>query len=198
MARDFQISGPAMVSVKAGSASQIASLTQLGLSDAPIKVTPRFFHEPLNVDSWGARYVPADYQVFIADVEISMTLIHVDRTVLQVCLALAAGNPLIATEGFMAVAGTRLGNNTARFAATNCYIGLNITSPIQGLPWRFLYAFLTGAQEFPLGTEKSIFNLSWKAIPYTNDPWGGGTAQPSTSASLGAAGAILWDHTPDS
>ena len=125
--------------------------------------------------------------LFRSDVTVTMNLIHVDRAVLDVCLQEAMGGA--AAVGALVRAGTRLGGNNARFAAGNHFISLNISSPITNKPWRFPYAFMTGpAAQFPLGTEKSVFVIQWRAIPYTQDPW---------NAGLGSAGAIIWDHTSD-
>ena len=82
-----------------------------------------------------------------------------------------------------------MGGNVARFAAGNNFIGLNLTSPVASKPWRFYFAYLVAPPAtFPLGTEKSIIGLQWRAIPFTVDPWQGGS---------GALGQILWDHVLD-
>jgi hypothetical protein len=98
----------------------------------------------------------------------------------------------------MARAEARMGNNAARFAAGNNYIGLNISNPVGGIPYRFFYTYLAEPPfEHPMGTEKSIFSLNWRAIPYTQDPYGGGAAQPNTVPGFGALGALLYDHNLD-
>ncbi len=186
MARDFFINGETMVSVNGNvnAPGGIANLTQLGLSDAPIRVTQEYRHKDINVDAWGE--VPVDKQFMLAQARIQMTLIHIDVPVLDACIQEAMG--VAAVPGQMARAGTRMGNNQVRFAATNHYIGLNLYSPIGNKPYRFYYAYLDGSVEFPLGTEKSIWTLNWVAIPYTQDPWNGG---------VGAQGAVLWDNILD-
>lgn len=198
MARDYQINGATMVSVKGRSDSLIGSLTQLGLPFSPIRVSPTFAQKPITLDAWGG-IVPNEIQAMLAAVTITMDLIHFDRTVIDLCMIESMGGaPAI---GSTAAAGVRLGNNLPRFAASttadangiirsgNHFIGLNLSSPVGLKPWRFYSAYLTGSPiEFPLGTEKSVVQMVWQAIAYTPDPWNGG---------LGAAGAIIWDHVLD-
>lgn len=191
-----------MVSVKGYSGSTIGSLTQLGLAQNGIAIRLNFKHRDINVDAQGPE-VPVDVQCFLADAQISMQLVHVDvnvlDTVLQHSMGIAATGELV---GQMPHAGQRMGQGaisagpTARFG--NNYIGLNLSSPIGGKPWRFYYTYLTGTPfEQPIGTERSIFTLNWRAIPYTNDPWGGGSAQAGTAAGTGALGAYLFDRVLD-
>lgn len=186
MARDFFINGESMVSVKGAAGTSINPLIQLGLSDGPIRVSLDFRHRDIQVDAWGNE-IPPEVQFMLAAATITMTLVHFDRDVLDVCVQESFGGA--AAPGFLTRAGSRLGNNAARFAATNHYIGLNILSPVAAKPWRFYFTYLTGTPvEFPLGTEKSLVQLTWRAIPYTQDPWNGG---------LGALGSPLWDYTLD-
>lgn len=186
MARDFYINGESMVTVKGRSDSAIGSLSQLGLSADPIVVTCNFQHQDINVDAWGKA--PADVQWMLADAMISMTLVHFDMTVLRTCVLLSMGGA--SNEGQVGRAGTRMGGNYARFAAGNNYIGLNIASPVVALPWRFYFAYLANNPiTFPLGTERSLVRLTWRAVPYVTDPWNGG---------LGATNAYIWDRTADS
>ena len=190
MARDFFISGECLVTVKGRSDSAIAALSQLGLPLADIRVTPNFRHRDINVDAWGEA--PADVQWLLADLNVRMALLHIDRAVLDVCLSLSMGGGQ-ALVGQFARAGTRLGNNLPRFAPGNNYIGLNLSSPIAGKPWRFGFAYLTGPpMEFPLGVEKSVVTLNWRVVPYTQDPAG-----IIAGLIFGANGYALWDHIND-
>lgn len=200
MARDFHINGESMVFVKGAAGTLIASLTQLGLADSPIVVTPRSHYADINVDAWGGREVPVDVQYKLSDITVQINLIHYDREVLRTCLQLSMGGGLIpgGIDGALGRTGTRLGGGVGRFAAGNSYIGLNIASPVDGLPWRFYYAYLAdNPATYPLGAEKSVVQTVWRVVPYTNDPWGGGTAQPNTVAGTGSAGAVLFDHVLD-
>ncbi len=194
MSRDFQIPGPAMVTVKGRSDSVVGSLQQLGLSEGPIRVNMNFVHSDLQVNAWSAMGVPVDIQWMLGSVNISMNLIHFDPAILQTCITESmAGAPTFGTTGR---GGQRLGNGLARFAPAgaitgwgNHYIGLNISSPMTALPYRFLFSYLTSQPaEFNLGTEKQIVVLNWRAIPYSQDPWNGG---------LASYGAQIFDNTPD-
>lgn len=186
MARDFYINGPALVQVKGNVNTAIAQLSQLGLSDGPIPVSPKLYHKDINVDAWGET--PADVQWMLGELNLRFTLIHVDLAVLEACVQEAMGGA--AALGQFAKAGTRMGGNNARFAAGNHYVGLNITSPDGARPWRFYYAYLADNPfDWPLGTEKSVISVNWRVVGYVQDPWGGGQ---------GAQNYTLWDRTPDS
>lgn len=175
MARAFFINGESLVLVKGASDTGIASLSQLGLAADPVRITPVFRHRDINVDAWGES--PADVQWMLAEVQVTMTLIHFDRSVLDVCLALSMGGGQT-TVGQVARAGRLLGNNTPLLLPGNKYIVLQITSPVGGVPWQFNASYLTNPpMEFPLGVEKSMVPLNWRVIPYPG---------PSTSIPLGS------------
>ncbi len=195
MSRDFYVNGESMVFVKGQAGTGIATLQQLGLCDSPIRITLNTRYLDIITDSWGPQ-LPVDVQYFLSDALIQMTLVHFDPTILAVCINESqASVPFV---GFVGRAGTRMGNNRARFAVGNSFIGLNIASPVQGTPWRFYYAYLVGPPfTWPLGTERSLVTLNWRAIAYTNDPWGGGTAQPNGAAGTGSYQAVLFDNTLD-
>lgn len=200
MSRDIAINGEAMVSVKGRSDSSIANLTQLGLAVDAVRLSFEYVQDPIIVDAYGPQ-IPMDLQVNLASVYISMTLVHYDRDVLAFCVQESFGGG--STEGSLVRAGQRMGNNLPRFAPGgvngNHYIGLNIFAPVSGIPWRFWYAYLTAQPtEIPLGTQRSLVSMTWRAIPYTQDPWGGSASQPGTTAGGGATGAIIFDHTLDS
>lgn len=189
MARDFQIPGECLVYVKGRADSGIGALQELGLADGPINVSLKFNHEDIKVDAWGQA--PPETQWMLAEATVSMNLVHFDPSILDICIMESmAGAPAI---GQMRRAGARMGNNLARFAAGgalgNHYIGLNLTAPVSLKPWCFYYSFLAqNPATYPMGTQKQVAQLQWRVIPYTQDPWGGGT---------GANGTVLWSHTLD-
>lgn len=191
MSRDFYINGESLIRVRSRSDSAIGTIQELGLTEGPIRISPTYRHKDINVDAWGGE-IPAEVQFMLAECTISLSLIHFDVSILATCQALSKGflptaNPLT-QDGTFARAGQRLGNNTARFLPGNNYIGLNITSPVSAYPWRFLNTYITNPLDWPLGTEKSVLTVNFRCIPYTQDPYGGGT---------GAYGYILWDHLTD-
>lgn len=195
MGRAYFLNGPTMVYVKGRTDSGIANLTELGLSEGPIRVSLDFRHEPINVDAWGSQ-IPPELQAMLAGCSVQMNLINIDRSVLDVCIQLSmAGAPAI---GALPSAGQLMGNNQDRFApslvspatgqlAGNNYIGLNLSSPVAGKPWRFFYSYLTNP-DTNLGTEKSLWNLNWAVIPYNVNLYNGG---------LGSYGQLLWDYIGD-
>lgn len=196
MSRSFQIPGECMVLVKGNVNSSIASLSQLGLSEDSVNVSYSYKFTDIKVNAWGNGSVPPEEQCFLAEVTVSMGLVHFDPVVLAECVRLGlAGAPV---EGQMPRTGALMGNGAARFAAGNNYIGLNLTSPVANLPYRFWYARLANDPfKAPMGTERQVVSLNWRIIAYSNDPWGGGTAQPNTVAGTGSLGAVLWDHVLD-
>jgi hypothetical protein len=189
MARDFQITGECLVYVKGRADSAIGALCELGLADGPINVSLKFNHEDIKVDAWGNA--PPEIQWMLAEATVSMNLVHFDQDILDAVVNESmAGAPAF---GQMRRAGARMGNNKARFAAGgsdgNHFIGLNLTAPVNSKPWRFYYAFLAQSPAvFPMGVQKQVAQLQWRVVPYTQDPWGGGT---------GAQGSILWDRVLD-
>jgi hypothetical protein len=152
-----------------------------------VRVTPR--HRDINVEAWGDA--PAEVQMMLAEANLVTNLIHVDENILETCLEESLCG---AAFGGLPQTGQRLGNNLPRFASSlgipgngNHYIGLNLTSPVLLRPWRFLYAYITDF-EYPLGAEKTVATVSWRVIPYTQDPYNSG---------LAAQGQQLWDRTLD-
>lgn len=172
-----------MVVVVGPSGSAIAGAAQLGLAPDPIQVTLNEHSKPLIVDAYGQDNT-IDEQVFGGDALINMTLIHFSAIALSECTRLAwASAP---TEGTLGRAGFRRGNGVALGAAGSSFINLNIASPIAGLPYNFPAAWLAERPVvIPLGTEKSMVRLTWKACAYSIDPWNGGT---------GSLGAVLYNR----
>jgi hypothetical protein len=186
MTRTIYVNGEAMVYVKGMQGSAIASLSELGLAEDQIAMTFRPVHEDVIVNAHG-KAIGTDIQTYLEDCLITMTLVHFDPTILAECERLSKGAPNAA--GTVARAGTLLGKGLARFAATNCFIGLNIASPVGSIPFRFYFAYMTGpAYTFPVGTERTKTTVNWRAIPYQADPWGGG---------LGALNQPLYDSVMD-
>lgn len=180
-----------MVLVKGMAGSTIATISELGLPQQQIPVTPEIFDDDIKLEAWGEA--PADVQIMLGTVSLSIILAHFDANVLAECVRLSMAAP---AEGQLPNTGQRMGNNLARFAAGNRWIGLNLSAPVSGTPWRFFYAKLTGQPySWPLGAKRSYVMTNWKVIPYTQDPYGGitGTAGAGTTAQ----GLALWDHTLD-
>jgi hypothetical protein len=189
MARDLFINGPTLVTVKGCPATGIATMQELGLSDNPIRMQFNTRHMDVHVDAYGGE-VPFEIQSKLTDVIIDMTLMHVDYTILEVCLAESMGGLGAVGPGVLPVAGQRLGNNVGRFSTSWHFIELGLTSPVGLIPWRFSNCYLTGQPyEIPLGTERSIMKMQWRCIPYAVDPYAAGGVY--------GGGTLLyqmWDH----
>ncbi len=192
MARDFIINGPCLVRVRGRSDSGIGAISELGLTGEQIHCSPRFRYRDLNVEAWGD--VAVDVQMMLAEVIVTMDLIHFDRTILAWCIQESMAS---SAEGRLPLTGMRLGNNSARFTpsngnvlAGNRLMSLNLSSPVLTLPWRFPTSYIMDP-DFPQGAEKSVVRCQWRVIPFAQDPYNGAGNGPGTAAQ----DVILWDHT---
>lgn len=159
MARDYFINGETLVTVDG---------TELGVCSDPIVVSVVNNHLDINVDAFG-RGVPMQ-QYLIGEASIGMSLVHFDRGVLDTALRKSHAG---ATVGVMPRAGTLM---------SGFYMALRMSSPQASKPWRFPTAYITNENQYPLGTERSLAVLTWRALPIVADP-------------QTALGAILWDYT---
>ena len=186
MARDFYVNGETMCSVKGNSSSSISAISQLGLCTDQVSISFQNNHQGIQVNTFWD--IPPEYQYALGEATITTNLVHFDYTVYKECLRLSAGGaPAV---GQMPRAGSRMGGGVARFAPGWNFISLNFSAPVGGQPLNFYNCMLTGpAASFPLGNERSIVQLQWKACLYQADPWGGGT---------GALGAVLYTFSNDS
>jgi hypothetical protein len=199
--RDILINGESMVTVKGGahlilSGTLVATLSQLGLSSKEITITPYFVHKDMIVDDFGAD-APADVQWKMAFARIRIPFIHVDKTVLGICVGESMGGSV---EGTCGPSGTPLGGGWPVFSSGNHLISLNIASPQLQYPWRFRATYMEGQPyEFPVGTNASIVMTNWRAIPYQPFLLNGiGTSGSSiVGVEILSSGAVLWDRTPD-
>lgn len=184
MGRAYYVNGESMIYVKGPSGGAIAALSELGLAEGPISISFENQHEDVKVDAWGNA--PPDIQYFLGTATISMALVHFDPAILSECqqLAMAGG---AGTEGMLPHAGTLMGGGVALYQPGNSFLSLNIASPVQGAPYQFPAAYLMNSPSpYPLGTERSVVQLTFRATPYTEDPWNNGQ---------GAQGAVLWTRT---
>ena len=200
MGRSFVIPGEAMVEVKGNGALCLSGaapngqLCQLGLSVDEIRVIPSFVHHDIRADDYGTE-IPAEIMWMLADVRISMLLNHVDQFVLDAVLAesMAGGveqDQDLGWAGYMAPAGTLMGGNRALHTPGNHYTSLNIRTPVQGYPWNFPAAYLTGPPiEIPLGVNVSQYRLNWRAIPYSY--------YVSVDSEIRSSGVPLWTRVLD-
>lgn len=186
MTRQINVNGESLILVKGASNTSIANLAELGLAEAAITLTPEFNHDGVTVDAWG-KGTP-EVQYMLAAVNISFTLVHYDPDILDVCIGLSMGGGSII--GQTGRAGTLMGGGVARFSPGWLYVSLNITSPVQAKPWNFLNCYMQNPpMSIGLGTERSLPQINFRCVPYTQDPYQGG---------VGATDWPLWRHVLDS
>lgn len=189
MARDYQVAGEVMVTVRGPAGSAIASTQQLGLASDSISLAFEFKKHEIQVDAWG-KEIPPEIQTRLAAVTINMTLVHFDRAIMDECWRLSMGGAAGlggSTVGTVARAGSRLANNANLFAATNNLITVGLSAPIQPTrTWKFPTCYMTAPPvSYPIGTEKTLVTTAFRAFPYPpgGDPWQGGA---------GATNVVLW------
>ena len=182
------------------------SVHQLGLAVEAIKVTPTFRHLDVHTDDYG-HDIPPEVLWHLADARIDMTLVHYDDSLLDECVLESMGGfddtAPGAVAGVYAGAGLPLGGGVQRWSAGNHYITVYLSSPVQQVPWRFRTCYLEQQPfVYPLGTERSMVQLRWRAIAYgfqsaTTEQTGSDNGQPiftTTISEITSAGKILWDY----
>ncbi len=211
MSRKFVINGECFVQVKGnGAIAELAknppdplvgSLQDLGLTTESVTIIPRFSHYAVKADDFGPD-VPAEILWNLAEVRISMTLVHYDDFVLDAVIAESmcggVGDGPIGVVGWagqMMPAGTPMGGNKPLYTSGNHYIGLNISSPILGFPWRFPATYLASQPVvIPLGTRRSEVQLNWRAIPYQ---FYSGDNKTQPLVEIVSSGVELWTRKAD-
>lgn len=177
--------GPTIVQVKGHAGTSISSLTTLGNAEGQVTWSPRFYHDDVIVGGTYGPNVPVDCQFMLADALITMDLVYYDQDALDACIQ--ESNAGATAFGTMPRAGTLMGGQFTRFTSGNHFIGLNLTSPVESKPMRFLAAYLTGQPlNYPIGPARSIVHLNWRAIPY-----------PAGNILSGSATISLFDRTLD-
>lgn len=207
MARDFQVNGESLVRVQFGAHITGTSLTSgagdLGLASEPITVTPTFFHRDILTDDFGPN-VPAEVMWNLATVTIRMKLVHfdLDNLIFAYGESMAGGVPQGGPfpgdpiDGRLAPAGSLLGNGIALLSSGCHYVGLLIQSPVLGLPWHFPSAHMVGQPFiFPLGTEKTVADVTFRAITYVPlTSVGVHTSGTPGFKEISSSGVTLWDR----
>lgn len=204
MARQFVINGETLVSVwildPTVNDPTTYVMAELGLAEKNVTIIPKYYHKDINVDDFGPN-VPADVLAMIAECQIGMTLVNFDTEVLNKCLSESIGG---GTAGTMPGAGIPMGATKPLYTKGNHYIGLYLQSPILEQPWYFPATYMPNPpMEFPIGTEKTLVKLTWRAIPYvvpdpnTNSLSTGGPTSLviNTFGDVQSSGAILWQRS---
>lgn len=195
MARSIYVNGETLVEVKGGvhlSGGPIGVLSELGLAEGQIAITPQINFRDVYVNDFGPD-VPADVLTMLSSVKISMTLVNYDSHVLNICMdesmggfgrqeaavppEISVGGTFSWYGGAMPGAGTPLGGLKRIFDSGWHYISLNLTigdENFTGDQWTFPKCYLSKMPvEIPIGNEYSKVKLEWTAIPYY-DPYQSG------------------------
>jgi hypothetical protein len=202
MTRQFVLNGETIAEVRGGvhmSGAAIGVMSELGLSVGQVTIEPQINFKSVYVNDFGPD-VPPDVLTMLSSVKISMTLIHYDPEVLDICIGESMGNSIPnlvensdAEGGFvqyvggtLAGAGTPLGGLKRIFDSGWHYISLNLSSQVLGQPWTFPKCYLNRQPvKIPIGTELSQVYMEWTALPYF-DPYmsGNGGFGPATAGVL--------------
>lgn len=123
---------------------------ELGYSLDSIKIIPIFYHQDIHTDDFGSS-VPALILGMLAEVRIEMQLVYYDTTTLYLAW-MDSGNE--ESFGKFAGAGKIITGKELKIEGAN-----------SDLNWTFPKAFLTERPlEYPLGNERSIVRLTWRAV----------------------------------
>lgn len=205
MARDFQIDGECLASVRLGAhisvSGSLSGIAEFGLTQKEVIVLPTFYHADLIVDDFGPN-VPPELLWMIAEVRIFMTIIHYDESLFDQLMNEAMCG---SADGTLVGAGAPMGANKVLYASGNHLVGLSLTSPVLGKPWLFPATYITGQPlEIPMGTRRKVLRINWRAIPYTTPPGqsvlvtsGSQAASSGNTPSFGLAssGVQLWKRS---
>jgi hypothetical protein len=215
MARDLYIQGPVLVKVRGTGALAAEeggeeTTHELGLTLGPVRVVPNLVHRDIRVDDFGPD-IPAEIMSTLADAQIHMTLVHFDDDVLDKCIANSMGGQYRASGfsdtlvgGVFAGAGSLLGNGKQVGEPGNNFITLILTTTNASAlnvvaPYRFPTAYIcANPLDIPLGTERSLVTVRWRAIAYV-PPFPATEATVPTSSTIPqeikSRGSVLWYRT---
>ncbi len=207
MSRDFYANAETMVYVRfrpnpdgTTPDSINGNRLELGLTDDPIQMKFLMNHKDIHVDDYGPT-VPAEVLWMLSEAELTMTLVHFDFQVLAQCINDSMGYSQAVPgtdEGSMVGAGWPLGAGMeypfigSQPNFVNSYIRVSfstaLTTSRPRRPWRFFSCYLAKEPiEFPLGSERSLVKLVWRAIPYS----------APVDGDVSSKDAKLFDHEDD-
>jgi hypothetical protein len=182
----------------------LTNKVELGLCLHEVHVGLQFKHKELSCDDFGPT-IPAEVMYNLASATIALRLCHWDISVVNRCWSEACGgnafpgdvlgmNGVLQNAGTLPPNGLTLGRGRQPMASGNHYVSLNILSPQLQYPFRFPFTYITGdpPSVWPMGTEKSILDVTFRAIPYVPPLTPGGTPQE-----LSSSGAVLWGYIED-
>jgi hypothetical protein len=198
MSREYVVFGEFIVKVSGG---LVGTVEELGLTSEQVRIHPRYNFRDIPTDDFGAA--PVETRWDLADATVTMTLVHYDPDVLNKCMGSAMGGGGFDTssitdniDGFMAGAGRLLGFNRGLGTAANMYVTVYLIPADDGgfEPYRFYACYLDARPlVIPLGTERTLVQLSWRVIPYQEITTEGGVMVETSSQE----GVTLWDHSDE-
>jgi hypothetical protein len=170
MPRQYVLNGETLVEVRGGchaSGFPIGVLSELGLAEDQIRISPQINFKDINVNDFGPN-VPADLLRMLSSVKISMTLVNYSPEVLDICIAESMGiSRTIPDIGIPGVSTVRLSPDNGEVGANS---GQFLISAVQGgtplQPGDFAFwvgGTLAGAGT-PMGGLKRIFESGWHYI----------------------------------
>lgn len=158
------------------SVASTSGILTLGLSHGPIHIVPSWNNVEVFTNEFPQGGPPAELLTSPGEVRVTMNIIHLNRSVLSVALSQALGMNGLTTYPFELMNSTTLqplGNNQPLYSSGNYFVGmmLDILNPLPNHsfdpPYTFPAAVLTGQpMEFPIGSQASIFRLTWRCVPY--------------------------------
>jgi hypothetical protein len=150
----IHVNGEALFRSGTGASSALESL---GVTVDGADIEIRDHTEPVFTDTAGPD-MPFDEQQFGETAIIKGQMIFYD----DVVLAKHRGRP----ANVLAAAEGTIGNMGALWGAGGLYFRLLVLSPTDSVPWNFLTARLLDAAPSKHGTRRTLWDLTWFAIPF--------------------------------
>jgi hypothetical protein len=169
MAYTPHVNGPALIRVGNQGTSVGSGLNDIGFTDAGPQIAIEFNKDGVMADNAGP-VIPADLQRFGKSAKINLAMVVYDAALLQTWLLKDGAE----AEGANGITGQLI-------FANNLGIRVVITSPIDGVVWRFPWCSVDYCRLRP-GSKYLTYDIGIDAIPYI-----------ANAASL--SGVVLWDHT---
>lgn len=191
MGRQYQVNGETLVKLKGGTHLQNfgmsgSAVVTLGVAADPITISYNLNHLDIHTDKY-TQEKPVDVMWMGADAIIKMNLIHWDNDILNTAVseAMDGYDPDALVSGGTGIPGLTLGHNLDPYSSGCRYMGLGLTSTVtSGRSFPTCYLHQQPIQ-MPLSTEKSIVQVTFRAIRYSKMNSDGTVAEPS----------LLWEYT---
>jgi len=181
MALQLHVNGTAHI--MSGTSGPEGFLEELGVSVDGVTITINNEFDDIFTDHYGPK-APYDKQYFLQTVMVKCNLIWYEKDVLYKWLAGGIPGPTQQgpiPEGFYGYAGDVITQNalTAQLVIRSTPEGTGLT--VVEDCWNFPHAVLVESAEQKVGVEKTVWNLTWQAMP--------------TQVASASFGALLWDHS---